>query len=221
MDNSIQIGFITADMRDFPASGLYVITDSDRLDYPTLYQRTKAILKAGVPVLQYRDKTATREIRHDRARALLDLCDKHGTLFLVNDDVQLAQDTGADGVHVGQEDTPYPEARQLLGEQAFIGISCYNRLEPALAAQSQGADYIAFGAFYSTRTKNQTTPARPELLRRARPVVSIPIVAIGGITPENGGELLQAGADLLAVASSVYNSVDPTEVVLKFNKMFQ
>ena len=208
-------------MHNFPTTGLYIITDSDRLDFSTLCQRTESILEAGVPVLQYRDKAADQATRRERALAIQDLCSQQDTLFLVNDDVQLARDIGADGVHIGQGDLPYLEARQLLGEQAIIGVSCYNRLDLALDAQSQGADYIAFGAFFSTRTKSQTTPAQPELLRRAKLELVIPIIAIGGITLENGGTLLQTGANLLAVASSVYNSNDPTQVVLKFKQLFQ
>ena len=221
MARCIRIGFITTDMHNFPTTGLYIITDSDRLDFSTLYQRTESILEAGVPVLQYRDKAADQATRRERALAIQDLCSQQDTLFLVNDDVQLARDIGADGVHIGQGDLPYLEARQLLGEQAIIGVSCYNRLDLALDAQSQGADYIAFGAFFSTRTKSQTTPAQPELLRRAKLELVIPIIAIGGITLENGGTLLQTGADLLAVASSVYNSNDPIQVVLKFKQLFQ
>jgi len=208
-------------MSDFPTTGLYVITDSDRLDFPTLCQKTEAILEAGGPILQYRDKAADPVTRRKRALALQKLCAEHATLFLVNDDVQLARDIGADGVHIGQDDSSYLTARQLLGDQASIGISCYNSLELALTAQSQGADYIAFGAFFSTSTKNHTVPAGLELLRRAKTVLTIPVVAIGGITPDNGSELLQAGADLLAVASSIYASTDPAQVVLKFKQLFQ
>ena len=208
-------------MYNFPATGLYVVTDSERMDFPTLYKKTATILEAGVPILQYRDKTATDNQRLDRARALRELCDQHGTLFVINDDVLLARDTGANGVHTGQEDLPYLETRRLLGDEAIIGISCYNSLELALAAQSQGSDYIAFGAFFSTRTKNLTVPAGLELLRHAKTELTIPVVAIGGITPENGATLVQAGADLLAVASSIYGSANPAQVVLKFNELFQ
>src|SRR3990172_7314147 len=221
MARCIRIGFITTDMHNFPTTVLYIITDSDRLDFSTLCQRTESILEAGVPVLQYGDKEGDEARRRERALAIQDLCSQQDTLFLVNDDVQLARDIGADGVHIGQGDLPYLEARQLLGEQAIIGVSCYNRLDLALDAQSQGADYIAFGAFFSTRTKSQTTPAQPELLRRAKLELVIPIIAIGGITLENGGTLLQTGADLLAVASSVYSSNDPIQAVLKFKQLFQ
>jgi thiamine-phosphate pyrophosphorylase len=204
----------------FPGRGLYVITDSERLDFPELYRRTEAILAAGVPVLQYRDKTAGPVPRRERALALRRLCDRHGTLFLINDDVQLARDIGGAGVHIGADDMSYDEARRLLGKSAIIGVSCYNRLDLAQDAQEQGASYVAFGAFFSTRTKLRTVPADTELLVRARTLARIPIVAIGGITPENGSTLLRAGADLLAVASGIYGSDDPGRVVCKFNVLF-
>ena len=221
MVKSIRIGFITVDMSDFPTTGLYVITDSERLDFPKLCQKTEAILEAGVPILQYRDKAADPATHRKRALTLQKLCAEHWTKFLVNDDVQLARDIGADGVHLGQDDAPYLTARRLLGDQAIIGTSCNNNLELALKVQVLGADYIAFGAFFSTRTKKRTVPAGLELLRRAKTELTIPVVAIGGITPDNGGDLLQAGANLLAVASSIYSSSEPAQVVLKFKQLFQ
>ena len=207
-------------MHKFRSRGLYVITDCQRLDFPALYRITEDILVAGVPVLQYRDKTAEPEIRRERALSLLDLCNRHDTLFVVNDDVHLAQAIGAAGAHIGEDDMPFTRARQMLGEQSIIGISCYNRLEPARAAQSQGADYIAFGAFFSTLTKAGTVTAGLDLLREAKSALTLPVVAIGGITPENGAALIQAGADLLAVANSIYGSSDPGRTVEKFNSLF-
>jgi len=220
MARCIRIGFITTDMHNFPTTGLYIITDSDRLDFSTLCQRTESILEAGVPVLQYRDKAADQATRRERALAIQDLCSQQDTLFLVNDDVQLARDIGADGVHIGQGDLPYLEARQLLGEQAIIGVSCYNRLDLALDAQSQGADYIAFGAFFSTRTKSQTTPAQPELLRRAKLELVIPIIAIGGITPHNAALLIETGADAVAVINGLFGQADPADAAHQYARLF-
>jgi len=206
-------------MRKFRSRGLYVITDCQRLDFPALYRITEDILVAGVPVLQYRDKSTEPKIRRERALSLQDLCKRHNTLFVVNDDVHLAQDIGAAGAHIGQDDMPFARARLMLGEPAIIGVSCYNRLELARTAQSQGADYIAFGAFFSTLTKKATVPAGLDLLRLAKSELTLPVVAIGGITPENGAALIQAGADLLAVASSIYGSDDPVRTVEKFNTL--
>lgn len=200
--------------------GLYVITDCERLRFETLFSRTEQILAQGVPVLQYRDKNTNAGQRLEKARLLRDLCRKYDTVFLVNDDVRLALDIDADGVHLGQQDMSCREARQQLGDRAIIGISCNNQLENALTASSAGADYIAFGAFFSTQTKNETVKASPELLRKAVKALSLPIIAIGGITPENGGKLLQAGADMLAVVGSVYDNENPRNIVLRFKELF-
>lgn len=203
------------------SKGLYVITDCETPDDRTLLQRTEQILAAGVPLLQYRDKSADPARRYARARALKELCRRTDTIFLVNDDIRLAADTGADGVHIGRDDPPIAAARQLLGTDAIIGVSCYNEYQRAREAQAAGADYVAFGAFYPTRTKGGTVKADPDLLHRARPELSVPIAAIGGITPANGGHLIAAGADLLAVVNSVYGADDPGQAVLKFNRLFQ
>lgn len=183
--------------------------------------RTEKILEAGISVLQYRDKSADQARRLETARTLREMCSRTGTIFVINDDIRLALDSGADGVHLGKDDSPSGEARHLLGDNAIIGISCYNEFQAARRAQAQGADYIAFGAFYQTRTKTGTVKARPALLTKAKAELSVPVVAIGGINLENGAALVEAGADMLAVVSSVYNTDYPERVVLLFNAMFQ
>lgn len=213
--------FIKIDMRLNSFKGLYVITDCEKLSFETMLQRTKLILETGVPVLQYRDKTTDHKLRHDRALVLKELCSKYQTIFLINDDVELAIDIKADGVHIGKDDLYYEDARRLLGDNAIIGISCYNDFEKAKAAQTTGANYVAFGAFFSTQTKNKTTKAEPGLLRKAKQGLSVPVIAIGGITPDNSDELVQAGADMLAVVSSLYDNDNPQQNVLKFNELFQ
>ena len=208
------------DMR-LRCKGLYVITDCDRLDSNTMFARTEKILEAGISILQYRDKTDDQSRRLQTARTLREMCNNTETIFLVNDDVRLAIDAGADGVHLGKDDSPYTEARSLLGKNAMIGISCYNEIRIARQAQALGADYVAFGAFYQTITKTGTVTARPALLTAAKEELAVPIVAIGGITPENGRDLIHAGADMLAVISSVYYADDPVQVVLTYNALFQ
>jgi thiamine-phosphate pyrophosphorylase len=217
----ILTGFITAEMRRFPTRGLYVITDCDRMEFPALLEKTKCLMAAGISVLQYRDKNTAAAARQERALALRELCRRYNTVFLVNDDVMLARSINADGVHIGRDDPVYREARGWLGVSSIIGVSCYNRLDLAEEAAIQGADYVAFGDFFGTTTKTGTVTASPELLRQARKELTVPIVAIGGITPENGGELLQAGADLLAVISAVYAAADAHQAVLDFQKLFQ
>lgn len=200
--------------------GLYVITDCVNLDTSRLLYSTRRILDSGVSALQYRDKAADASLRLERATALQELCRGYDTVFLINDDVELAARIGADGVHVGREDAVYEQCRTVLGSEAIIGVSCYNQLDRALAAQANGADYVAFGAFYPTATKQTGYRAYPDLLTQARSRLTIPLVAIGGITPENGAGLIEAGADLLAVVSSVYASDDPQRVVHEFNYLF-
>ena len=212
---------MTAKLRLARRQGLYVITDCEKLDYRTMLHCTEKILATGVLLLQYRDKSGDYARRYERAGTLKELCHRTDTIFLINDDIQLAADIGADGVHIGRDDPPLAAARQLLGIDAIIGVSCYNDYQRARDAQAAGADYIAFGAFYPTRTKGGTVKADPDLLRRARPGLSVPIAAIGGITPTNGGQLIEAGADLLAVVSSVYAADDPAQAVLEFNLLFQ
>jgi len=200
--------------------GLYVITDCVNFDTSGLLHQTGQILEAGVSVLQYRDKAPDTSLRLERAIALQGLSRRYDTVFLINDDVELAARISADGVHIGREDTTYECCRALLGPEAIIGISCYNQVEQALLAQEQGADYVAFGSFFPTTTKNTGIRASPDLLLSARRRLSVPIAAIGGITPENGAGLIEAGADLLAVVSSVYSSDDPRQAVAEFNALF-
>jgi thiamine-phosphate pyrophosphorylase len=139
---------------------------------------------------------------------MVDLCRAWGALLIINDDVALARVLGADGVHLGREDTPVPDARAALGGQALIGVSCYDNLARAREAQRQGADYVAFGSFFPSGVKPGAVRAPLELLRGARPVINLPIVAIGGITPENGRAVVEAGADVLAVISALFHVDD-------------
>ncbi len=199
--------------------GLYAITD-DTLDERSLLDRTEQILSAGVTALQYRDKLSDPATCQQRAFALQQLCRKYQVPFIVNDDIQLAEDVSADGIHLGRDDAGYEKARDRLGPDTIIGISCYNLMDRAIATQKMGADYIAFGAFFPTTTKSDTTKATKELLINAKKEICLPIVAIGGITQENGKSLLAAGADILAVISSVYHTDEPKRAVQRFNELF-
>ena len=132
----------------------------------------------------------------------------HNVCFLVNDDVAIAREVGAQGVHLGQGDSSLVQAREILGDSAIIGISCYNKLELAIRAQEQGADYVAFGRFFSSQTKPSAVQADIDLLIRAKSELSIPIACIGGITAENAKLLVSAGADMLAVINAIFGSKD-------------
>jgi thiamine-phosphate pyrophosphorylase len=141
--------------------------------------------------------------------------------FILNDRPDLALAAGADGVHIGQEDAPYAEARAILGGERMIGVTCHDSLHLAYEAAEAGADYVAFGAFFPTQTKDPKTHADPELLSIWQESMEIPCVAIGGITVENAAALVEAGADFLAVSAGVWSHPDgPAEAVRRFNALF-
>ena len=179
-----------------PKRGLYAITPEGKTAAEIL-EFTEAVLKGGACVVQYREKG--RNDKTGLAKKLLELCHAHNVPFLINDNVELAETIGADGVHLGKDDGSISEARQRLGKSAIIGVSCYNSLECAIAAEKEGANYVAFGRFFSSNSKPLAAPAEIGTLTAAKKVLTLPIVAIGGILPENGAILLEAGADLLAV----------------------
>ena len=187
--------------------GLYALTP-DTLNTDDLLRRARLALAGGVQVLQYRNKIADPDLQIKQARALRKLADEFGVAFIVNDDVQLAALVDADGVHLGATDGDIKAARTLLGPDKLIGVSCYNQLSLAQSAVKAGADYVAFGAFYASTVKPDAAVATLALLREARAEISVPIVAIGGISADNGAALVRAGADALAVISAVFDAAD-------------
>lgn len=191
--------------------GLYAITDS-RLIGQRLLESVEAAIRGGAMVVQYRDKSDDHTRRAEEASALQQLCRNHDVVFIINDDVELAAQIGADGLHIGQEDDSLNRARQRLGENTIIGVSCYNQFELAQTAEQSGADYIAFGRFFSSNIKPDAVGAHLELLEQARKEINVPVVAIGGITAENGAQLVEAGADLLAVISDLFDRSTAAEI---------
>ena len=194
---------------NFPSKGLYAITDGPRAD---LHVAVAAAIAGGARVVQYRDKTLDPIRRHEEASSLARLCVGSGIPFIINDD-------GADGVHLGADDIDLRAARSLLGDSALIGVSCYDSIERAREAVAEGANYVAFGAFYATGTKPLARRANRNLLSEAREL-PIPKVAIGGITPENAGDLIQSGADLIAVVSSLFSANDISACAKRFSRLF-
>ncbi len=192
--------------------GLYAITDPALIPDRQLLPAAEAALRGGARLLQYRDKTATPAQRRHRASQLQTLCRQYGALFLVNDDPALAADIEADGVHIGQSDGGIARARQRLGPDKIIGVTCHGDLTLAEQAAEGGADYVAFGRFFPSRTKPQAPPADSAILQQARKRLAIPLVAIGGIDAENGGRLLEQGADALAVIHALFSSPAPEHV---------
>ena len=191
-----------------PPCGLYAITES-RLTTPgTIIEQVSLAIDGGAVMIQYREKHLSREERGREARALATLCHERDVPLIINDDIELAAACGAAGVHLGQDDAPVSRARRRLGQRAIIGVSCYNRMERARTAAGTDASYVAFGRFFPSKTKPGALQAQPALLKQARREIRLPIVAIGGITPANGAELVHAGADLLAVIHGVFGQTD-------------
>ncbi len=197
--------------------GLYLITPDDA-DTPRLLARVAAVLPQAA-LLQYRNKSADAALRRVQAEALAGLCRTHGVPLLINDDAALAQAVGAAGVHLGEDDGDLATARRLLGDDAIIGVSCYNEAARARTAAEAGASYIAFGAFFPSGTKPNARRATPDLLRGSADL-GLPRVAIGGITPDNARELVEAGADLLAVIGGVFDAPDPVAAARAFRALF-
>ncbi|MEA9730829.1 thiamine phosphate synthase [Xanthomonas campestris pv. campestris] len=199
------------------ARGVYLITPDTR-DTAQLLARTLPLLP-HITWLQYRNKQADAALRLAQATALRAACAAQGVPLIINDDAALAQQVGADGVHLGEDDGEVAAARALLGDSAIIGVSCYDEIERARAAAVAGANYVAFGAFFPTTTKVTTRRATPALLHEAA-ALGLPRVAIGGITPPQVPELVTAGADLIAVVSGVYAAADPVAAVQAYRAGF-
>lgn len=203
----------------FPSCGLYAIT-ADSHDSPeTLTLAVRAALRGGARVIQYRVKSARDRLAE--ARLLLAECRAADVPLIVNDDIELALAVGADGVHLGQDDGSLAEARARLGAKALIGVSCYDSPQRAFDVECQGADYVAFGRFFPSASKPHAPLAHLETLREAKRQLHVPIVAIGGITADNGSALLEAGADLLAVIDAVFGVADPEHAARAFQSLFQ
>jgi len=199
--------------------GLYAITDAS-LKGNAIEQQVSFAIAGGARVIQYRDKSASSAQRRQEATAILNICQKHAIPLLINDDIALAKQIGANGVHIGKEDGLLKDARNKLGPDAIIGVSCYNQLILAEQAQAQGADYVAFGRFFHSATKPEAKQADLALLIEARKKISCPIVAIGGITADDGRPLIQAGADMLAVIRGIFAAADVTAAAHTLNNLF-
>ena len=201
--------------------GLYAITDAALCAQRGLEADVAAAIRGGAVMIQYRDKSTDHARREQEARTLLALCREQRVLLIINDDVELARAVGADGVHLGGEDAGLRAARSRLGQDAIIGISCYDSLELARKARTAGADYLAFGAFFDSPTKPVSVRVPLALLREASDNLRIPLVAIGGITPDNGAALVKAGASLLAVISGVFGDKDPEQAARRYSALFE
>ena len=186
--------------------GLYAITDDTLLPGDQLLPAVRDALAGGASLVQYRAKQNDHARRRHDALALLELCKSYQVPLIINDDVQLCLDIGADGVHLGQQDTNLASARARLGSHALLGASCHASVALGLSAQKQGADYVAFGRLFPSHTKPAAPSAQLSVLTEAKETLRIPIVAIGGINAENGAAAIAAGADMLAVIHYLFGS---------------
>lgn len=202
----------------FPARGLYAITQTDNKSIATLLREVEQVLSGGAVVVQYRDKNPQNA--RLLASELVKLCHQYHAPLIINDDVELALQVAADGVHLGKEDGAVAHARQRLGNDTIIGVSCYNSVDRAIEAQRDGADYVAFGRFFTSSSKPLAAPADINTLHEAKQVLTVPVVAIGGILPENGLALLNAGADLLAVIGGVFTT-QPEQSARAYQVLFE
>lgn len=204
-------------MLAMPKRGLYVITHTEGRTINDVVKHITDVVRGGATMVQYRDKNPIDALV--LAQELVAVCHAYSVPLIINDDVELAARVGADGVHLGEDDGEITLARQRLGQQAIIGVSCYNSLERAISSEKQGATYVAFGRFFSSNSKPLAAPADIGTLVAAKKILSLPIVAIGGILPENGASLIDAGADLLAVIGGLV-AQKPTVQAQKYGALF-
>lgn len=191
-------------------AGLYAVTP-DLADTRTLLSMVEAALAGGASAVQYRNKSADDALRAHQAAALARVHAARGALFIVNDDPRLAAAVGADGVHLGEDDADLAAARELVGPDRIIGVSCYDDSDRARAAVAAGADYLAFGSFFPSPVKPGARKAPLALLEGARSL-GVPVVAIGGIDADNAASLVAAGADAIAVITAVFGPRDPFDI---------
>jgi thiamine-phosphate pyrophosphorylase len=199
--------------------GIYAITDCENITPDKLFEKTEYILSVGVALFQYRNKTEDKKQKKILALKLQSLCEKYKTPFIVNDDLALTKEIAADGVHLGQHDADIETARKMLGNK-IIGTSCYDDFNRAMVAEQKGADYVAFGAFFPSTTKPNAKKADINLIVKSKDKLTIPVVAIGGITPENGKQLINAKVDYLAVISGIYSTDDAANSTLAYKNLF-
>lgn len=209
-------------MSQFELRGLYAITDSKLMpDTDSLLFHVEQALRGGARIVQYRDKSTDQAKRHQQALALVDLCNQFDRPLLINDDIELAKAVAAHGVHMGQSDGIVSQAREYLGKDQIIGNTCHDSLSLAQTAVEQQADYVAFGAFFPSSTKPNASPAPLSLLQEARSSLPVPVVAIGGINMDNAGQVIEAGADMVAVIHNLFANDDICAQAGHFQQLFK
>lgn len=190
--------------------GLYVITDKKLIPRDKFAATVEEAIRGGASVVQLREKDTPEDEVIEIGKTLLGLTRKYGVPLIINDSAELAREIGADGVHLGEDDPMVAHARDVLGRDKIIGVSCYGKIERGINAERDGADYVAFGTPFFTPTKPERTPTSFDVLKEAvSRIKSIPVFAIGGITPENAESVLETGVDGIAVITAVFGAEDP------------
>lgn len=203
-------------MTPLPKHGLYAVADTGWIGVDYILDAVSGAIAGGAVMIQLRDKNASVTTNPEKLDALLTLCRNHQVPFIINDNIELAAVIGADGVHVGQSDGDVSAIRRQLGPEVVIGVSCHADISSAAAAVVQGADYVAFGRLFASQTKPRAPAADLDVLRQARAELSVPIVAIGGITPDNVNEVLAAGADFCAVIAGIFAQADTRSAARRY-----
>lgn len=199
--------------------GLYVITEPS-LRGDALSEAVEQAVLGGASIVQYRQKDSRSSAYVDDALKLRQVTHRHQAALIINDDPELANAVDADGVHIGRVDAGVAEARGIIGNDKIIGVSCYDDIELALGAQRQGADYVAFGSFFVSAVKPDAVKAPIRLIERAKSELTLPVVAIGGISQSNGALLIRAGADAIAVISAVFAQNDVYRAAQQLSHLF-
>lgn len=191
--------------------GLYAITDEVLTPDDTVVEQVKQALEAGVSIIQYRNKHDSDDDVESVCRQLLSLCREHQAIFIIDDRAELAQKIGADGLHIGKNDTELSDARRIF-PNGIIGVSCYGSIKKAQKAEEEGADYVAFGSFYPSPTKPKSGIISLNVLEKAKAAVKVPVCAIGGISNDNIHEIAQHQPDMISVVSAVFDGDIKTNI---------
>lgn len=200
--------------------GLYAITDEKLISATDFRRNIELALLGGASIIQYRDKSTDTAKRLQQAEIVCELCLRYRAISIINDDIDLAQSVGADGVHLGRHDAAITQAKAQLGADSIVGVSCYNDISLAQQAETNGASYVAFGTMFASSTKPEAVNAGPEIINRAKQIISIPICVIGGITEKNIHQLATQGADMAAVISDLFSAKDIRKAAVNFSQHF-
>lgn len=208
------------DARQWALRGLYIVTP-DWDDTEQLVAATEQAILGGATLVQYRHKTADAVLRKQQAGALLQVCRRHNTPFIINDHVELCLELDAEGIHVGGTDASVAQVRAQVGQDKIVGASCYGTLQLARDAYAAGASYVAFGGFYPSRVKKYDFQTAPEIVAASKKEIPLPVVVIGGMTQANCLPLIAQGTDMVAAISSVYMTEDPQAAAREFAQLIR